>query len=115
MIVRIQDKQGRGPWRPGFSHTWLDPDGPALPPAIQETVKNFSEIVNKAHSKGFHIGCAVRDGRISDWVSDSEMDRLKREGFFLVNATQCQILADDGRQVLIACKKPLRKLPKVGA
>ena len=114
-IFRIQDKTGRGPWKPGFSHKWLDEEGPPLPPAIYETVRNFQGIVTRANAKGMYLGCAVREGKLSEWISESEMARLKCYGYFLVNAGQCQILADDGMQVIIASKKPLRNLPRVSA
>ena len=112
-LVRIQDKFGRGPWRPGFSRQWLSEDGPPLPPAIQETVPNFPALVARAHEKGLHIGCACREADMGKWVQPSEMRRLVDHGFRLVNATQCKILAEDENQVLIASRKPFRALPRV--
>jgi len=114
-ILRIQDKSGRGPWRPGFSAQWLSENGPPLPPAIQETVPNFSAIVAKAHNAGLHIGCAVREEDLRHWVQSCEMQKLMAMGFRIVNASQCQVLAHDDHQVLIASKKPLRLLPEVPA
>lgn len=114
-LVRIQDKFGRGPWRPGFSSQWLSEDGPPLPPAIQETIPNFATLVKRAHKKGLHIGCACRDADMEKWVQPAEMRRLADYGFRLVNATQCQVLAHDENQVLIASRKPLRDLPRMKA
>lgn len=112
-IFRIQDKDGRGPWKPGFSHRWLDADGPPLPPAITATLRDFHGIAAKAHAKGMHIGCAVWEGKLSEWVTGAEWERLKGFGYFVANAGQCQVLADDGMQLLVASKKPFRRLPRV--
>ena len=37
-IYRVQDAQGRGPWKPGFSHRWVEdrPDHYNLPPWFVE-------------------------------------------------------------------------------
>lgn len=113
-LYRIQDKQGRGPWRPGLSAKWLSDEGPDLPPAIQEELPEFFRLVSAAHERGFHIGCAARgEGALSKWIQEGEMERLSEMGFFVVNATQCSVLAETEHQVLIGCKKPLRHLPKV--
>ncbi len=35
-LIRLQDVEGRGPWKPGFSMQWMDKDGPDLGLPIHE-------------------------------------------------------------------------------
>ena len=113
-LFRVQDRTGRGPWRPGFSHLWSDPEGPShLPPAYTDFL-NFPDLVRAAHSKGWHIGCCVRGfENLSRWFTAKERDALLALGFGVVNATQGKVLAESDSQVVVACRKPLKHLPPV--
>ena len=114
-LYRVQDREGRGPWRPGFSIEWLDEasDRP-LPVPITNEVPDFHRIVRVAHEDGLHIGCAVRgrDG-VFKWFLASELTRLKELGFRLVCCNRCKILAETPTQLLIGSRSPLARLPRV--
>ena len=40
--IRVQAEDGRGPWRPGWSHTWIDADAPA--DRLTETVMDLMPV-----------------------------------------------------------------------
>lgn len=112
MILRIQDKAGRGPWRPGFSDAWVDAWRTQQNPPIYVEVSNFREIVADAHKRGKHIGCAAKgmDGLLS-WFSPMEIVRLHGMGFYVADASGCDVLAETPTQVLICSNTPLKNLP----
>lgn len=112
-LLRVQDKEGRGPWRPGFSAKWVDDNRDFSFPPIFSEVENLHEIAARAHEKGLHIGCAVGTRHFSQWFTDAEIVRLKAFGFRVVNATPCQIIAKTPTQVLVASHLPLSKLTRV--
>ena len=115
MIVRVQDKDGRGPWRPGFSNLWVDPlRVNFFPPIYSDLSKEkFEKIKLKAHSDGLHIGCAVWSGKPKEWFNDYERDRLLSFGFNLVCADICKQLATTQSQKLIGSQFPLAWLSKI--
>ena len=114
-IVRIQDAEGRGPWRPGFSHMWVRDDTPMKHGAIYAEMPGFGMLVDLAHQRGEHIGCAVRAGRLHEWFSPGDLRRLRDYGFSLVDASRCRVIAETHSQVVIGSQKPLRKLPPLPA
>lgn len=112
-IIRVQDRFGRGPWRPGLSSKWVDDNRDfSLPPIFLE-IPNFASICDKAHANQLHVGCAVVAERFQDWFTKSEIKKLRGLGFRPVNATLCIILAKTPTQILIASKSPLSKLTRL--
>ncbi|KFI27789.1 hypothetical protein CN97_00820 [Haematobacter massiliensis] len=111
-ILRIQDRTGRGPWRPGCASKWVDAWRTSQLPPIYDDVHDFRKIVSGAHGAGLHIGCAVRgmDG-LGKWFSPMELSRLITQGFGVVDASGCDVLAETEHQLLIASKWPLSRLP----
>lgn len=115
-ILRIQDKQGRGPWRPGFSDKWVDAWRTEGLPPIYEEVPNFAALAKRAHSEGMHVGCATRgiEG-MKAWFSLTEMIRLFNAGYYVVRCDDCAVLVETPTQLIIASDKPLKNLPAYGA
>lgn len=114
MILRIQDREGRGPYRPGLSQKWTDSWRTSQLPPIYQEVPAFAALVNNAHSEGLHIGCAVRGkDALFEWFSPMEILRLREMGFGIVDATGCEILMETQHQLVIGSKAPLHKLPPV--
>lgn len=113
LVIRVQDKRGRGPWRPGFSHKWVSDGNPLVGPPIYLELPKAAVIVGLATSKGMHVGCAVRANKINLWFTDTEIQRLKCLGFSLVNASSCTVLAETKTQVLIGSPLPLSHLPTI--
>ena len=110
-LIRIQDKDGRGPWRPNFSKIWLDKAGPDLGLPVYEDFENFNCIIKKAHSQGKYLGCAMREENLSLWFTKNEIRKLKKLGFDFVSCRNVEILAENKRQAIIASKLPLKFLP----
>ncbi|TXH10077.1 MAG: hypothetical protein E6R04_06500 [Spirochaetes bacterium] len=111
-IVRIQDSEGRGPWRPGVSRLWELPSGPVRCHPVQEDFKNLEEIVSGAHRRKLHIGCAIRQNNIGRWFSRGELEKLYEFGFGWVDCEECEILAESKHQAVVASQKPLKYLPE---
>lgn len=110
-LYRVQDADGRGPFKPGFTASWADPQGKPFLPAAQE-ISGFARIVAKAHREGLHIGTAVVGfSGLDRWFTGSEMARLSSLGYRIVSANSCKVIARDQNQVLIASPLPLKFLP----
>lgn len=114
-LVRVQDGEGRGPYRPGFSDRWVsDRRVTFFPPIFSELgAARFKRIVDAAHSRGLHIGCAVSARRLSDWFNDEERAKLIALGFRLVRVDECEHLATTQSQRLIGSPNPLHLLPEI--
>lgn len=112
MILRVQNKQGRGPWMPGLSSKWVDSFRTTQHPTIYHERPDYLDHVANAHKEGMHVGCAVRgrDGLLS-WFSPMEIFRLYDLGFYIADASACDVLIETGTQMVIASQKPLRMLP----
>lgn len=110
-IIRIQDTDGRGPWRPGFSYQWIGDDTPTGMPAISHYPKALAAAVC-ADKRGLHVGCAVYDIDIGKWFSPRDIEKLKSLGFAMVDASRCTVLFSAPGQVLIGSELPLKFLPR---
>ena len=111
-LFRVQDKHGRGPWRPGLSSRWVDAFRTAQHPPIYEERPDWLDVCREAQASGAHVGCAV-DGAdaLLSWFSPMELIRLHDLGFFIVDASACDVLIRTQTQVVIASRLPLKKLP----
>lgn len=104
-VYRIQDKNGRGPWKPGFSHLWVEdrPDHENLPPWFFE----FGPV----HLKAFtweHLGSGCRTvEQLQRWFTESEYRKLLTWGYQAVKIEVGRVLAESDRQVFFARKVPL--------
>jgi len=107
-IYRVQDADGRGPFKPGFSKKWLDPSPTArdlLPPWMQE----FGMGIIHLARPGEHLGCGCRsiDG-IRRWFDDGELERLRGFGYHVVMLKVDRILAESINQTVFARSRPLK-------
>lgn len=105
-VYRVQDKDGRGPFKPGLSHLWTDTHKSEwLPSWIEEFGVN---IVRKAMDEGRHVGCGCRSvGELKRWFSKAERRRLKRLGYNLVSMKVDEVLAESDIQFMFSRSKPL--------
>lgn len=106
LVYRIQDAEGRGPFRPGFSQHWIDHTAHCEFPSWLE---EFGYCVPPdLIQQGWHFGSACRtiDG-IKQWFSRTERRRLAKLGYSLVAMKPDRILAESERQLVIARKLPL--------
>lgn len=108
IVYRVQDNEGRGPWRPGFSTMWLDEDigdRAALPSTIEDFGK---ETIERLTSTGEHYGTACRSiDALRAWFTPTEIKRLDGFGFRLVEFRDARILIESEHQALIARSRPL--------
>jgi hypothetical protein len=110
----VQDRHGRGPWRPGFSHKWIDSFRTThLPPIYQER-SDFFAVCHEQHKVGKHLGCAAlgKEG-LFRWFSPMELMRLQGMGFYIADASKCQVVIETPNQVLVASDQPLKRLRPV--
>ena len=116
-LYRIQDREGRGPWRPGFSSQWIDPnkDDSLCPPMMQD-FPEFRRLINRAIGRGFlHYGCCVAGiAGVHRWFTPAEMNRLRGFGFELVDASALTVICESRSQIIGASRWPLSYLPRVG-
>lgn len=108
-VYRVQDRDGRGPFKPGFSKVWSDPDfAPGqlpLPPWPEEFGMDAIDRLAKPHENYF--GSAVRTvGKLRSWFSDAERERLADLGYHIAAIPHARVLAESPNQLLIASQTP---------
>lgn len=105
-IYRVQDKDGRGPWKPGFSHKWViaRPDHDNLMPWFMEMGPIHLEI-----TKGLHwgTGCTSID-QLKRWFTEKEYKTLLKLGYKSVLFKADRILGKSMTQCLFERNKPLK-------
>jgi len=110
-IYRLQDDEGRGPFRPGFSETWLDAvRSYDLPPWFEE----FGwHLVAECRDSGLNCGTGCRTlEQLHKWFSRTERKRLHRYGYDIVTLVPDRIFAESENQVVFGCREPLAT-PKI--
>ncbi len=103
---RVQAADGRGPWRPGFSQTWIDVDAPVG--RLSETIMDLMPIRElRALPDTMNYGCACRTLQgLRDWFTAVEMERLESLGFYPVRLNVDQVLVESQWQMLIGRVRP---------
>lgn len=106
-LYRVQDKEGRGPYRPGFSHRWLDrKPNYAKRPAIQDDLT----CLEFRYLDGFY-GCAAKSiDQLRDWFSPGESTRLARFGYRVITFCPDEVVAETEYQVVFWSRSPLAKV-----
>lgn len=103
-ILRIQDADGRGPYKPGFSGVWCDNFGPPPPPTYME---EFPGVLRRMNENA-HYGSACRSvEQIRKWFTPTELLRLHLLGYRLVAMEADRILAESKNQLVFMRRKPL--------
>ena len=113
MLLRMQDANGRGPWKPGFSDQWVDDARRFDLPALHEAFGlGLKPMVDAALKRGLHLGTAVRGlERFNQWFTANEQVKLALLGYRIVDATSCEILGETEWQAVIGSAQPLSELP----
>ncbi len=103
IIYRIQDKDGRGPFKPGLPTFWVDHDNndEILPPWYLE----FPDLVLK---KGYHygVGCETID-QLQRWFTKNEYEKLLMLGYHAVIIDACEIVASSEIQCVFRKREQL--------
>lgn len=106
IIYRVQDKDGRGPWKPGLSRYWVEDrdDHQNLIPFYQQ----FPSALRGAIT-GMHVGCGCRTvEQLRRWFSPVEYGRLLMMGYRSVEMDVGRILGESDIQTLFERAMPLR-------
>jgi hypothetical protein len=116
-LLRIQDDEGRGPFRPGLSIRWvdMDRDDHDLCPAIFQEAPDWLRKIDSAKHLGLrYFGCASFgvDG-IRRWFNPLEVERLRTLGFWLADASDAKEVLRTDTQAVIGSTWKLSKLPRV--
>lgn len=109
IIYRVQDAEGRGPWRPGMGLMWIDdrPDHENLRPMFEE----FPDVLSR-HRPGMSLGCGCRTiPQLQRWFTPAEYRRLLGYGYQAVSMEVGRILGESETQ----CVFERTKLLRVGA
>lgn len=107
IIYRVQDCDGRGPWKPGFSHRWVEdrPDHDELVPFIHDL--GMQVLAN--HIQGMAIGCGCRTlEQLRRWFTRSEYEKLLGFGYRAVQLEAGRILGQSKIQLVFERVDPLR-------
>ncbi len=110
IIYRVQDKDGRGPFKPGFSHNWIDVDKDVtkLLPSFIDFPLTLSAIKLGYYDGYCGTGCKNLE-QLKKWFSENELKKLKELGYSIVSVKVHKILAESDIQLLFQCKKPIKK------
>lgn len=110
LIWRVQDAEGRGPFRPGFTKTWKTDHGLNLPPIFVE-LNIAPEQLPALCPRGMHVGIGCDSWlQLMKWFSHRELETLAKAGFGVVNFEPKRIIARTRTQVLFAHDLPLRSI-----
>lgn len=106
-IYRVQDAEGRGPYRPGTSGRWTDDDHHRNPPFFVEFGWSPRSIAGHFRP-GESGGCAFRSlGDLYRWFSPQECQKLDALGYSIVRMNVDRIIRESKNQVVFARNKPL--------
>jgi len=106
IIHRVQDRAGRGPYRPGYSYLWCDSTR-----NLEERPDVFREfgyeIIRQAPRKA-RLGSGFRSVEgLTWWFSKGELEELDRRGYFPVYMEVDGVLGETSRQLIFYRWLPL--------
>jgi len=107
IIYRVQDKDGRGPWKPGFSHKWIvDRDDLNNLHSIN---KEFNcSYLDRTFYEGWHFGCGCLSvDQLKRWFIEEEYNTLLEYGYSSVKING-KVLESSSIQCLFARRKHLK-------
>jgi hypothetical protein len=106
---RIQADDGRGPWRPGFSHVWIEGNAPAG--RLTETVMDLvpvDQLQRLPQSMMYGSACRTLSA-LMDWFTPREQQRLAQLGFHPVRLMADVVVAESRWQMLIGRSRPFHE------
>jgi hypothetical protein len=107
-IYRVQDAEGRGPWRPGFSAKWVRyrPDHELLRPWIEQFGKGILPRIASPVPRHFGCGCRTLE-QLRRWIAVDEYAILQHYGYQAVLLEVQAILGESDIQVVFERRWPL--------
>lgn len=108
-VVRVQAADGRGPWRPGWSHRWIDDDAPVG--RLTETVMDIvPAAVLMSLPTDMAWGCACRSvDALMAWFTPREREVLAGYGYHPVRLRVDVVLAESAWQIVVGRHRPFRE------
>lgn len=104
-VFRVQDAEGRGPWRPGFSHKWVEDRPDEEFAALIPWPLQFGEL---PFDPRMHAGCGCQSlSQLRRWFTESEYRTLLGLGYRAVKMTPERILAASDIQCVFERVIPL--------
>lgn len=105
IVYRVQDINGRGPWKPGFSQLWVEPskDHDKLIPWFHEFERIDFQLLPK-ESAGY--GCLSLE-QLRRWFTELEYQKLVEYGYQAVKIKAAKILASSPLQCVFTRLQPL--------
>jgi hypothetical protein len=106
-VFRVQDKDGRGPFKPGFSSTWVEDrdDHDNLVPWFVEMGRVDLQMI-----AGMSGGTACRTlDQLRRWFTPSEYKTLRRHGYQAVRLEAGRIIGESGIQLFFERCRPLKE------
>jgi hypothetical protein len=104
-VFRIQDREGRGPWKPGFSHKWV-----VNRPDHKNLISWYEEFgpVHESIPSFYHIGTACTSlKQLRRWFTRREYKALLGFGYSAVCMHVDEIIKRSDIQCLVVSKRPL--------
>lgn len=113
MLLRFQDRWGRGPFKPGMTRLWSDVKGHG-PLAAFERFPDLPSILGRACYSGLHFGCAAVGGwsGLDFYFTESEQERLHALGYRVHRAPNSAVIIADDVEAVFGIAMPLKKLPR---
>ncbi len=109
-VYRIQDSEGRGPWRPGFSHKWVeertDAEFRRLRP-IQQDFPRLDQLLCVQRGEYVGVGCETLV-KLRQWFTASEYATLLGFGYQCVRLDADYIVCTSDIQCVFIRSKHLR-------
>jgi len=104
-ILRVQDSEGRGPWRPGFSHRWVESRDDHE--NLLSGVLQFPTAHRRLYSwENSGYGCQSADV-LRRWFTKTEYQKLLSFGYQAVEMQVDRLVDRSDIQCVFARIKPL--------
>ncbi|WP_299073468.1 hypothetical protein [uncultured Paraglaciecola sp.] len=110
-VFRIQDADGRGPFKPGFSSQWVEIR--ADHQNLKSWLDEFGPIQNEL-LVGEYAACGCKTiAQLKRWFTKAEYKRLRRLGYNAMRIEVGRILAESEIQCVFGSAHPLNKNTKI--
>lgn len=109
LVYRVQhDDDGRGPYRPGFSASWVD-DSDQIDSVAENVFHLLSpRLLQEMRVSGLHIGCGCRTlSTLLSWFTPTERVRLALHHYSIVRLAVDVVYAESARQVVFGRRRSL--------
>ena len=109
VVLRVQDKDGRGPWKPGFSQRWVEDRPEEVYATLVPWPVQFIDVLRRSNV-GMSLGCGCRTlDQLRHWFTPGEYAKLRNLGYSAVKMEVDHVLAESDIQCVFERAKPLRE------